>query len=72
MADSFIIPKIPCLHLVQVSINTNKKIEQRRRPSFQTISRLTLVHTTIKCSYLKSLMLSRDIVTKYEPTDHQR
>ena len=30
MDDCFIIPKIHCLHRAQVSINTNKKIKQRR------------------------------------------
>ena len=44
MDDCFIIPKIHCLHRAQVCINTNKKIEQRRWPSLQTISRLTLLH----------------------------
>ena len=45
MDDCFIIPKIHCLHRAQVCISTNKKIEQRRWPSLQTISRLTLVQT---------------------------
>ena len=46
--DCFIIPKIHCLHRAQLSINNNKKIEQRRWPSLQTISRLTLISCVLQ------------------------
>ena len=54
MDDCFIIPKIHCLHLAQVSINTNKKIEERRCSNPKTISKLTLLLDGSRLSFVCS------------------
>ena len=48
LVDCFIMLKIHCLHRAQVCINLNKNIEQRRWLSFQTISRLTMSHISLR------------------------